>query len=100
MNLLVLALLAAATNTQPANNSGNATTTNKNSTTNTPSKPSVKSKTSKTTAAAQTDVAGNPIPTTEFRERSHPQPPVYFVTGRCPQPLRQTSLQRDVRKAS
>jgi hypothetical protein len=42
MNLLVLALLAAATNTQPANNSGNAPTTK-----NTPSKPSAKSKPAK-----------------------------------------------------
>jgi len=42
MNLLVLALLAAATNTQPATNNGNAPTTK-----NTPSKPSAKSKPAK-----------------------------------------------------
>jgi len=48
MNLLVLALLAAATNTQPANNSGNAPTTK-----NTPSKPSAKSKPAK--ASGQTE---------------------------------------------
>jgi hypothetical protein len=59
MNLLVLALLAAATNTQPANNNGN-TTTNKNSSTNTPSKPSAKSKPSK--PSTQTDAAGNAVP--------------------------------------
>ncbi len=58
MNLLVLALLAAATNTQPANNNGSTTntSTNKNST----SKPSAKSKTSK--PSTQTDVAGNAVP--------------------------------------
>ena len=56
MNLLVLALLAAATNTQPANTNG---TTSKN----TPSKVSAKSKTAK--PAAQTDVAGNPVPATD-----------------------------------
>jgi len=52
MNLLVLALLAAATNTQPANNNGNTTTSK-----NTPSKPSAKSKPSK--PSTQTDAAGN-----------------------------------------
>jgi hypothetical protein len=52
MNLFVLALLAAATNTQPANNNGNTTTTK-----NTPSKPSAKSKPSK--PSTQTDAAGN-----------------------------------------
>ena len=56
MNILVLALLAAATNTQPANTNG---TTSKN----TPSKVSAKSKTAK--PAAQTDVAGNPVPATD-----------------------------------
>jgi hypothetical protein len=55
MNLLVLALLAAATNTQPANNNGN-TTTSKNA----PSKPSAKSKPSK--PSTQTDAAGNAVP--------------------------------------
>ncbi len=55
MNLFVLALLAAATNTQPANNTGNATPTK-----NTPSKPSAKSKTSK--PSSQTDAAGNAVP--------------------------------------
>jgi len=58
MNLLVLALLAAATNTQPANNGGNAPTTK-----NTASKPSVKSKPSKpstqTEAAPAKDSAEN-----------------------------------------
>ena len=54
MNLLVLALLAAATNTQPANNNGNTTTKN------TPSKPSAKSKPSK--PSTQTDAAGNAVP--------------------------------------
>lgn len=55
MNLLVLALLAAATNTQPANNNGNATNTK-----NTPAKPSAKSKASK--PSTQTDAAGNAVP--------------------------------------
>jgi hypothetical protein len=55
MNLFVLALLAAATNTQPANNNGN-TTTSKNA----PSKPSAKSKPSK--PSTQTDAAGNAVP--------------------------------------
>lgn len=58
MNLLVLALLAAATNTQPANNSGNTPTTK-----NTASKPSAKSKPSK--ASTQTDAAGNAVPAAE-----------------------------------
>ncbi len=58
MNLLVLALLAAATNTQPANNNGNTTNTK-----NTPSKPSAKSKPSK--PSTQTDAAGNAVPAEE-----------------------------------
>ncbi|MEY4403098.1 MAG: hypothetical protein RIR91_1133 [Verrucomicrobiota bacterium] len=68
MNILVLALLAAATNTQPANTNG---TTSKN----TPSKVSAKSKTAK--PAAQTDVAGNPVPATDgaTAEGATPPPP-------------------------
>ena len=68
MNILVLALLAAATNTQPANTNG---TTSKN----TPSKVSAKSKPAK--PAAQTDVAGNPVPATDgaTAEGATPPPP-------------------------